>query len=150
MDRGKLFPSVTDGDRRTTILNHLLSTNGRILSLRSLLQDTLVLEPCAKALQQLVNPGCKDLKNALIRTIDGGYMVWPVQVTENSIKSLTAEPNSSPLLSQANYATIAYVQLWLFAMRHVENLSDINLTGSQRERNNETHVYRETLQESSY
>ncbi|KAE8396862.1 hypothetical protein BDV37DRAFT_289914 [Aspergillus pseudonomiae] len=144
MDQSVLFPSVVDGSDRAKLLSGLLDIKGRILSLRSLIQDTLLLEPCAKALQRLVPSKSKDVRDALMRRFDGTTPTWAVQVSESATEFIGNNSAVSSLLSQRIIATLAYVQLWLFAIRHIESLTDTHLAGPRNQRCNEDFIYRET------
>ncbi|THC88352.1 hypothetical protein EYZ11_012198 [Aspergillus tanneri] len=106
MAEGCLFPSLKEPEHRDDLLRKLVAVPGRILSLHSLAQDTLLLESCATSLQCLVPGGFKDLRYALLM----GY-------------------SGSPALYQALRASSAYVQLWLFAVRYIESLADTKLAG---------------------
>lgn len=148
MNAGELFPSVADENRRATLLSSLLDRKGRILSLHSLVQDTLILQPCAKSLKRLVQPGCKDLRDALMRSFNGTGNAWTIQVAENAFKSVPDDQSHSTLLAQANVSTAAYVQLWLFSFRFIESLTDVRLPGSKR--TDDAYAYRETPSESAH
>jgi hypothetical protein len=130
MNAGELFPSVADESHRATLLSSLLDRKGRILSLYSLVQDTLILQPCAKSLKSLVQPGCKDLRDALMRSFNGTGNAWTIQVAENAVESVPDDQSHSTLQSQENVSTAAYVQLWLFSIRFIESLTDVRLPGS--------------------
>ncbi|EAS29514.3 uncharacterized protein CIMG_08260 [Coccidioides immitis RS] len=54
MQGGRIFSMVRHDEDRRVILEQLLATDGRILSFKTFLQDTLYLEPCAKALRRLL------------------------------------------------------------------------------------------------
>ncbi|GFF59604.1 conserved hypothetical protein [Aspergillus lentulus] len=142
---GELFPSVASESRRNTLLSSLLGRKGRILSLHSLVQDTLIFQPCAKSLRRLVQPRCKDLRDALMRSFNGTGNAWTIQVAENAFDSIPDDKSHSTLVTQA---TAAYVQLWLFSIRFIESLTDVSLPGSKR--TDDAYVYRETPSESAH
>ncbi|KAH3301496.1 hypothetical protein KXV19_009030 [Aspergillus fumigatus] len=148
MNAGELFPSVADESHRATLLSSLLDRKGRILSLYSLVQDTLILQPCAKSLKKLVQPGCKDLRDALMRSFNGTGNAWTIQVAENAFESVPDNQSHSTLQSQENVSTAAYVQLWLFSIRFIESLTDVRLPGSKR--TDDAYAYRETPSESAH
>ncbi|KAA8647895.1 uncharacterized protein ATNIH1004_006597 [Aspergillus tanneri] len=77
--KGRLFPSLKEPEQRDGLLRKLVAIPGRILSLYSLAQDTLLLESCANSLQCLVPGGFKDLRYALLSRFSGGGNTWPVQ-----------------------------------------------------------------------
>lgn len=66
MDHGHLFPLVIYLEQRDSHLQRLLKVSGQILSLYSLAQDTLLLEPCAKSLCQLVPGSYVNLRHSLL------------------------------------------------------------------------------------
>ncbi|KAB8226960.1 uncharacterized protein BDW43DRAFT_317277 [Aspergillus alliaceus] len=150
MDNGTLFPSLGDENIRKSVLQRLLETKGRILSLHSLVQDTLFIQPCAKALRQLVPPAFLDLRDALMRRLETHEAAWTIQVSETVAETFTADLDSSSLACDGSICAVAYVQLWLFAMRYIENLTSATLPGRQKEFCDENHIYRETRQESSH
>ncbi|KAH2461410.1 hypothetical protein KXW54_004011 [Aspergillus fumigatus] len=148
MNAGELFPSAADESHRATLLSSLLDRKGRILSLYSLVQDTLILQPCAKSLKRLVQPGCKDLRDALMRSFNGTRNAWTIQVAENAFESVPDDQSHSMLQSQENVFTAAYVQLWLFSIRFIESLTDVRLPGSKH--TDDAYAYRETPSESAH
>ncbi|GFG16600.1 conserved hypothetical protein, partial [Aspergillus lentulus] len=145
MDNGILFPHMLGSEPRDNLLNGLLSIPGRILSLRSLVQDTLLWHPCAQALKQLVPGRCNDLRHALLSRFHGDGSEWLLQIGENTVEALQAGSGDSP-----QPAIAAYVQLWLFTIRYIESLTHTNLAGSGDERNSERRSLRPTRIESSH
>jgi hypothetical protein len=145
MKKGALFPSLYDQKARTSLLSRLLNLSGRILSLYSLIQDTLLWHACAQALRQLVPGHCGDLRRALLLQFRGISEGWAIQVAENAVE--TIRPGEG-FASQAEMA--AYIQLWLFAIRYVESLTHTNLPGSTSERDTEAYSLRLTRRESSH
>ncbi|KAF7177423.1 hypothetical protein CNMCM7691_005628 [Aspergillus felis] len=144
MENGILFPHVADSKARENLLNGLLGIHGRILSLHSLVQDSLLWHPCAQAIKQLVPGRCDDLRHALLHRFHGDGAEWLIQTGENAVEALQTNLGNSP-----QPAIAAYVQLWLFAIRYVESLTRTNLPGSRDERNSERHSLRPTRRESS-
>jgi hypothetical protein len=145
IEHGILFPHVADSEARENLLNGLLGIHGRILSLRSLVQDTLLWHPCAQAIKQLVPGRCDDLRHALLPRFHGDGSEWLLQIGENTVEALQAGVGDSP-----QPAIAAYVQLWLLAIRYIESLTHTNLAGSSDERNSERHSLRPTRIESSH
>ncbi|KAL4772407.1 hypothetical protein BDW60DRAFT_187162, partial [Aspergillus nidulans var. acristatus] len=140
MQNGKLFPLVT-GVERERLLDRLLTSSGRILTLFSLAQDTLFLEPCAKALQQLVHPKFEDLRSALLNEFSGGGNAWPIQVAENLTKDVNVAHTGSPETYQVQRMMTAYLQLWLFAMRYIEAFGDTKLAAPYADSNAVPHIF---------
>ncbi|GFF96225.1 conserved hypothetical protein, partial [Aspergillus udagawae] len=145
IEHGILFPQVADSEAREYLLNGLLGIRGRILSLRSLVQDTLLWHPCAQAIKQLVPGRCDNLRHALLPRFHGDGSEWLLQIGENTVEALQAGLGDSP-----QPAIAAYVQLWLFAIRYIESLTHTNLAGSSDERKSERHSLRPTRLESSH
>ncbi|KAF7166680.1 hypothetical protein CNMCM6106_002396 [Aspergillus hiratsukae] len=145
MENGILFPHVVGSTARENLLNGLLGIHGRILSLHSLVQDSLLWHPCAQAIKQLVPGRCDDLRHALLPRFHGDGAEWLIQTGENAVEALQAGLGDSP-----QPAIAAYVQLWLFAIRYIESLTRTNLPGSRDERNSERHSLRPTRRESSH
>ncbi|KAL3459613.1 hypothetical protein BJX64DRAFT_264634 [Aspergillus heterothallicus] len=145
METGILFPSLYDQDARTSLLSRLLNLSGRILSLYSLVQDTLLWHPCAQALRQLVPGPCRDLRRALLLQFHGIGEELVIQVAENAVETIKL---GAGVVSQAEM--VAYIQLWLFAVRYVESLTHTNLPGSTSERSAEAYSLRLTRRESSH
>ncbi|KAF5856225.1 hypothetical protein ETB97_007678 [Aspergillus alliaceus] len=150
MDNGTFSPSLGDENIRKSVLQCLLETKGRILSLHSLVQDTLFIQPCAKALLQLVPPAFLDLRDALMRRLETHEAAWTIQVSETVAETFTADLDPSSLACDGSICAVAFVQLWLFAMRYIENLTSATLPGRQKEFCDGNHVYRETRQESAH
>lgn len=148
MDDGHLFPLVVDLEQRDSLLQRLLKISGRILSLHSLAQDTLLLEPCAKSLHQLVPGSYVNLRHSLLSHFNGGGTDWPIQTAENVTEDVTVDYGSCPALYQSKQASSAYVQLWLFAIRYIESLTDTKLAGGRDDNHNSPHMYQPAKREA--
>lgn len=149
MAEGTLFPFIADEAERSELLVRILNIKGRILSLHSLVQDSLVLQACADSVRRLVPPTSKNLRDSLMRRFNGHDSAWEIQVAEDKMKALAYDQDVSDNVLQATMSTAAYLQLWLFAMRHIECLTSTRLAGSYAERRNEAYIFRETPQESN-
>lgn len=147
MQDGVLFPLVT-GQERSSLQDRLLESPGRLLTLFSLAQDTLFLEPCAKVLQQLVPPRVDDLKSALLKGFRGGGNTWPIQFSENAIHKIDIDYAGSPASYQAQQMTTAYLQLWLFVMRYIEAFGYMKLAAPYAESDAAPLVYKPTKEEA--
>lgn len=147
LQSGVLFPSVV-GSERDGLLSRLLTVSGRILTLYSLAQDTLFLEPCAKILHQLTPLPLHDLRGSLLVGFNGSGNVWPVQMAENVIDDITVDDESLMPSHQAQQMATGYLQLWLFAMRYIKALSDARLAAPDFDRDTGGHIYHPAKKEA--
>lgn len=104
MDNGHLFPLMVNLEQQDSLLQELLKVSGQILSLHSLAQDTLLLEPCAKSLYQLVPGSYLNLRHLLLSNFNGGGTDWPIQTTENATEDVTVGYGSCPASYQSKQA----------------------------------------------
>ena len=112
VDSGQIFPLVTGVEERTALRDSLLSTPGRIISLNTLIKDTLFLEEPAKALRRLCPPRFKgSLKRTMLRQ-------WKMVGTERSLEMQRSEHHFITIQRNANSFSVCMMQLWLFALRH--------------------------------
>jgi hypothetical protein len=112
VDSGQIFPLVTGAEERTTLRDSLLSTPGRIISLNTLIKDTLFLDGPAKALRRLCPPRFKgSFKRAMLRQ-------WKMVGTERSLEIQRSEHHFATIQRNANSFSVCMMQLWLFALRH--------------------------------
>ncbi|GJP89784.1 hypothetical protein AlacWU_02683 [Aspergillus niger] len=102
---GVLFPGVTDPERRTLLARRLLSVTTIIPSLRTFMEDTKYLLPCALALRRLI----PDAPGDTIQTCLWHYYSAPEPHTKNG---------------RATFLH-AYRRLWLFTMRCFPHLVSI-------------------------
>lgn len=112
MDSKNLFPFVRATEDREVLKSRLLQTPGRIISLHTLIQDTLFIERPTRALHCLCPPKFKgSLKKVMLsqwRTIGtGGFL--EVQTTEQNFTTMQE--------TEASFS-VSMIQLWLFACRH--------------------------------
>lgn len=96
----RLFPGLTDPIQRENLLERLMSCS-RILSFNSFFQDTIYLETCHNSMRKL-------LPNSKIFFED----------FQTAFKDIYCGGDSSSPFSEA------YLQLWLYTMRHFPELSD--------------------------
>jgi hypothetical protein len=111
METGQIFTHVTRAVDRQAILEGLLSTPGRILSLKTLTQDTLFLDEPAWALRSLF-PRFKGI--SFRKVMRRQWKMAPnrpleIQKSEHEYITMQHTGNSFP---------ICMMQLWLFALRH--------------------------------
>lgn len=114
MESGKIFPRVIEDKDRKVLLDRLISTKGRILTINTLVQDTIFLEGPAKALHRLCPPLFRgSLSKALLRQ-------WRAVGTGRNFEIQTSEHTFRPLLesSSSDCFRICSMQLWLFSFRH--------------------------------
>lgn len=111
MDSGRLFPLVSQLQRREALSQRLLQCPGRILSLHTLVHDTRYLRLPARAFQELVPFRKKDtVRTAMLRCFKSVNVTLPeLQTSEHTFQP--SPPSSQRFL-------VAIVQVWLFALRH--------------------------------
>ncbi|KAJ6070578.1 hypothetical protein N7467_011897 [Penicillium canescens] len=112
MDSKRIFPLITIPEDREKVKTHLLQTPGRIISLNTLLQDTLFLEEPAKALHRLCPPKFKgSFKKAMLSQ-------WNLIGAAGILEIQTAEHKFTKMKQTEHSFSISMIQLWLFACRH--------------------------------
>ena len=148
MDDGSLFPSITRTSDRETLVIDLTNIHGRILTLHSMIQDTLLWHPCSRVLKQLVPGRAKDLRHAILSHFRNDGMDWPVQVSESVVECRDASTLGRQEL-QSRRVNSVYVQLWCFAIWHVESLTNTTLARHQAHKS-ETHAFRATQRETNH
>ncbi|KAI9040411.1 uncharacterized protein KD926_008234 [Aspergillus affinis] len=110
--------------------------------------DTLLWHPCSAALKRLIPGKHRDLRHAIMSRFNPSGVDWPVQVAEGVIESMnTRVSHEHELHSQRSNS--AWVQLWCFVIRHVENLTNTKLAG-HKSPTTEAQVFRPTQRESNY
>jgi hypothetical protein len=126
MENGTLFPVITEMDHRMACLDRILEIPRRIVPLYSLCQDTLLLHPCAQSLKEFITGPCKDLRREIALQYQRTSANMPLQVTESIFKSITRP-------ARLQTAMPAYLQLWLYTIRHVESLTSVKLPGKRHD-----------------
>lgn len=111
MESGQIFAQVTEARDRQAILEALISTPGRILSLKTLTQDTLFLDEPAWALRCLF-PHFKGI--SFRKVMRRHYKTAPSRPLEVQ----KSEHDFTTIQHNENSFTICMMQLWLFAIRH--------------------------------
>ncbi|KAJ5641207.1 hypothetical protein N7490_005207 [Penicillium lividum] len=107
---GLIFPLVSRVEDREAILQGLLSTPGRILSLKTLAQDTLFLDEPAWALRHLFPPFRGVSLQKIMRRHWQLVGAGEVQISEFNYCVIPPDTTNS--------FGICMLQLWLFALRH--------------------------------
>ncbi|PPJ60726.1 hypothetical protein CBER1_11370 [Cercospora berteroae] len=112
-----LFPSIDDEQERCELLRNILATSTLIPSLLTFFESLKYLEPCAKVLRSLLPPR---MKRTIRQSLWGSYFQpaeLVIEYPEGVIRS--ALPSSMTVVRSA-----AYLQLWLFALRHFPELTN--------------------------
>lgn len=86
MDDGSLFPLIARTSDREALVINLTNIHGRILTLNSMIQDTLLWHPCSRVLKQLVPGQFKDLRHTILSHFHRDGMDWPVQISESVVE----------------------------------------------------------------
>ncbi|KAG2421578.1 hypothetical protein HFD88_005553 [Aspergillus terreus] len=149
MDDGTLFPDVTDGTARDNLLRKLTNVRGRILTIHSLAQDTLLWHSCAKALRQLVPKRGTDLRHTIMTQFAGSGIEWPVQVAESVIEYVAVDMRDQHQFHSGR-ANAAYVQLWCFTVRHIESLTGTKLPAGKNTYLSDPQALRQTQREANH
>ena len=105
-----LFSRFPDSEKASAI-ERLRSAHHMIPSLHTFLEDTKLLEPCAKILKKLLPTPCRTTIYQELNQLHNEQTSWLVQLGEN--KNESRDERSSEIV-RAN----SYRQLWLYAFRH--------------------------------
>ena len=114
-----LFPMVTDRMLRSQISMNLQSIQYVIPSLRTFFEDTKWLEPCAKIMRTLVDPGTKESIQRSFKRTHEGVETGHLRIQTSDVRFLTRQGSEDEIF------ITGYRQLWLFAWRHFPQLSTI-------------------------
>lgn len=115
-DTSKIFPLVKEPAARQAIWQRLRSIAYVIPSLHTFLEDTKYLEPCANILKKLLpQQGTHSVYQQFSRMHDGRCSLQE-QHSEESW-SLVPQPSAKDAYRRA------YLQLWLYAMRHFPEMT---------------------------
>lgn len=120
-ETGQLFPSVTDPVARAALRGRLCMTQTIIPSLHTFLEDTKLLEPCAKIMRALLPPKYRG-------TIMQGFIGRYSQVqAPGAVPMQEGDGTLTPLQGFARAGTFwaAYRQLWLSALRIFPDVTDV-------------------------
>jgi hypothetical protein len=100
---GKLFSRAKQPDLRQRVWNRLTGTSHRIPSFHTLLEDTKLIEPCAKILRQLLPKEFgTSIESAFRKRYIGGQ-----------------------LLIDSDSSAVPYRKLWMFAIRHFPEMTGV-------------------------
>lgn len=112
MDSKELFPLVRITEDREALKSRLLQTSGRIISLNTLIQDTLFIERPARALHCLCPPKFKgSFKKVMLSQ-------WNLIGTRGLLEIQTTEHEFTTTQQTESSFSVSVIQLWLFACRH--------------------------------
>lgn len=108
----RIFQSVRQTSERELLLSRILVCEGRILSLRTLLEDTKYLEPCAFILKKLLPKSLSSSRfgsGSTFCSIASGQCI-PIEVRKGEWIEVSA--------LRCNATELAFTQLWLYAARN--------------------------------
>ena len=94
-----------------SILERVQKIEHIIPSIHTFLEDTKILEPCAKIMKKLLPTVCRTSISQEFGGLHNGQTMWPLQVSETSW--CQKEEGSSDTAHRN-----AYRQLWLYTIRH--------------------------------
>lgn len=120
MDQGQLFANVRCSAARASILARILDVRGRILSLYTFQEDTKYLEPCAKIMKKLLPKVKISMEHEYSTNFapeNGGEGAWIFR-RGDEWTNIRAGPRKA--------SRLAYLQLWLFAMRNFPLMHKLN------------------------
>ncbi|KAL8673857.1 MAG: hypothetical protein Q9168_001722 [Polycauliona sp. 1 TL-2023] len=107
----ELLPYLSDRAERDQLWNRINTVEYTIPSIYTFLEDTKYLEPCAKVMKELLP---LEAKASIRQTYERCYndqIEVPIEVAEARFDNFTCK-------SAAISYRLAYLQIWLFAMRH--------------------------------
>ncbi|KAH8663705.1 hypothetical protein BGZ60DRAFT_379461, partial [Tricladium varicosporioides] len=114
------FPLLYNDVKRLGLLQNVIAIDGMIPSIKTLAKDSLYLEDCAKAMRTLIDPTECHMREAMQhmwRGYGGDYIVL------ESADGLTEYGDTRT--GDDERFEIAYVQLWMFAMRNFHRLTNL-------------------------
>lgn len=117
---GELFPAVREEGTRAEIYARLCSMDRIIISLHTLLEDSKILEPCARILKRLLPSKCSGSLSQHFQALHNGESSITVQISE-------FETEDRSLRSSRQASWIAYRQLWLFVLRHFPSMDRLSM-----------------------
>lgn len=111
VETGQVFALVSETAERESIRSRLFSTPGRIISLNTMVQDTLFLEEPARALRRICPKFTGSFRNAM-------RYRWSQTGTQRALEIQKSEHKFDTIQHSADSFTLCIMQLWLFAFRH--------------------------------
>ncbi|KAJ5901441.1 hypothetical protein N7495_001969 [Penicillium taxi] len=116
----RIFPLLTNSDERAALQECLLAIPERLVTINTLLQDTLILESPAKAIHQLCPLKFHGSLNEALRH------QWHNEEAEQIIKIQISEYSFKTIQTPKNALSVCIQQLWLFGLRHFMHKKKIN------------------------
>ena len=114
-NRREVFPSVVEPGLRADLLNNIRRIPLLIPTLRTFFDHTIYLEPCCHALKLLIGP---TEKMTIRQSLFASYQRPEHNVVEYEEGCFRSMERGSPKSERL----ASYLQLWLFAMRHLPEL----------------------------
>ncbi|KFY09427.1 hypothetical protein V491_08178, partial [Pseudogymnoascus sp. VKM F-3775] len=115
-----IFSQVGDGATRARLQRNVLAINGLIPSMKTFLADTLYLGDCLLAMKILIDPTTRQIRDSLRHMWHG----FPTSyIVLEYADGLTQEANF--VMEEEDQFQIAYIQLWMFAMRNYPRLTSL-------------------------
>ncbi|KAK4982611.1 hypothetical protein LTR50_007666 [Elasticomyces elasticus] len=118
ISEGSIFAGVRDEDLRSRVFRNFCSVPGLVPSLHTFFENLKYLEPCCTVLKRLLNPGNK---KTIWRGLTGCYY-RPDQPVAECAEDDRRQHSPTDL---ATDRSLAYKQLWLFAMRHFPEMTAV-------------------------
>jgi hypothetical protein len=108
----RIFPLISEQGERAKLENKLIKISGRILSINTLIQDTLYLERPVKAFRSLLPRKFKGTVRQALRER------WKLEDMERASALQTSEHGFEAAPTSVNLFSLGMTQLWLFTLRH--------------------------------
>ena len=120
IEKRSAFPLLHDDVKRLRLRQNVVAVDGMIPSIKTLAKDSLYLEDCAKAMRTLIDPTDCHMREAIQhmwRGYGGDYIV---------LESADGVAQYGDIQTgDEERFEIAYVQLWMFAMRNFHRLTNL-------------------------
>lgn len=114
--RRDLLPYLSDQAERDKLWIRICSVDCVIPSIYTFLEDTKYLEPCARVMKELIKPEAKQSVHQTYKMRHNAQLKVPIEVSEGEFEHVICNSGTSSY-------HLAYVQIWLFAMRHFPTLT---------------------------
>jgi hypothetical protein len=112
VDTNRIFPAITKDEDREDLKNRLLNVEGRLTSLKTLMQDALFLNLPTHALLRLCP---RNFKGSLFVVMQ---RQWNAIAVQQSHEIQTSEHSFEVLPNSQGAFMDSMIQLWLFSLRH--------------------------------
>ena len=120
IEKRSAFPLLHNDVKRLRLRQNVVAVDGMIPSIKTLAKDSLYLEDCAKAMRTLIDPTDCHMREAIQhmwRGYGGDYIV---------LESADGVAQYGDIQTgDEERFEIAYVQLWMFAMRNFHRLTNL-------------------------